>query len=536
MTVLRAHLRSKLGLAFRTKVASRLESMQGPGMRKELVFLVVILLLAFALRLSRLEERGIWYDDAFSIFLAERRVEDIVLGTTADTMPPLYYVLLHFWMCLGEELFILRFLSVTLSLLIIPLTYLVASKLFGAHAGLYSAFFAAISPFQIYHAQELRMYGLLCLTGLAYVYSFSTIWLRRRPGSAAETPSSHSSTVGLEWRSWIALIVTGALNMYAHNLAFLTLVVPNLVAIINNDLRLLKRLILAQTAILVLFAPWLLLLPQQLAKIQRAFWTPRPGLVEVIQTLMAFTFNQPLPSWLFPLALYAGVAIFSLIAYETARELKGKSPPSILFILLLILIPPAIMFCVSYLMRPIYVPRGVIVSSVACYILAAKVLAKIRRPVLVVGVMTPVVALTVVALSYYYYYDEFPRSPFKETMAYLRQEKLEGDAVVHDNKLSYFPSHYYYRELEQYFIADVPGSPNDTLAPDTMQAMGIYPTTLQQAIENHERFWLVVFQRALDEAEEVGEPNANKAWLDNRYRLTSTQEYNDLNIYLYESS
>jgi len=144
--------------------------------------------------------------------------------------------------------------------------------------------------------------------------------------------------------------------------------------------------------------------------------------------------------------------------------------------------------------------------------------------------------MIMVALSFQYFYDEFPRSPFEETMAYLRQNQLEGDAVVHDNKLSYFPCRYYDRQLEQHFIADVPGSPNDTLAPDTMQAMDIHPTTLQRATENHERFWFVVFQRALDEAEQGGILETNKAWLDSRYRLTGTQKYNDLNIYLYVSS
>lgn len=503
---------------------------------KRLLLLILILFLGFALRLFRLEERGIWYDDAFSIFLAERSLEDIVMGTTADTVPPLYYFLLHFWMCLGQELFILRFLSVILSMLIIPLGYLVSGKLFGPRAGLYTAFFCTISPFQIYHAQELRMYGLLCLTGLAYICCFANIWLTCEPESGGKTLSSRSSTTRPKWRNWLALIITGALTMYAHNLAFLTLIAPNFVAIVNKDLRLLKRLILAQTAILVLYTPWLVLLPQQLAKIQRAFYTTRPGLVQIIQTLMAFTFNQPLPSWLFPLALYASVAIFALIFYETALQLRRESQRSILFILLLILTPPAIMFSLSYVMRPIYVPRGVFVSSVAFYILAAAILSKIRRPILVAGLMTPVVALVVATLSFYYYYDEFPRSPFKETMAYLRHNTRAGDAVIHDNKLSHFPSHYYCPELQQYFIADVPGSPNDTLAPDTMKAMDKYPTTLQRATENHERLWFVVFQRALDEAEELGMPNANKAWLDSRYRLTTTQKFNDLNIYLYESS
>ena len=69
-----------------------------------------------------------------------------------------------------------------------------------------------------------------------------------------------------------------------------------------------------------------------------------------------------------------------------------------------------------------------------------------------------------------------------------------------------------------------------------MNVMDVYPTTLQRATKNHKRFRLVVFQRALGEAQEAGIRDTNKARLDSRYRLTTTQKFNDLNIYLYESS
>ena len=47
-----------------------------------------ILLLAFALRYVTLDARPLWYDDAFSVFLAERGVGSIVSGTAVDTDPP----------------------------------------------------------------------------------------------------------------------------------------------------------------------------------------------------------------------------------------------------------------------------------------------------------------------------------------------------------------------------------------------------------------------------------------------------------------
>jgi hypothetical protein len=45
-----------------------------------------------------------------------------------------------------------------------------------------------------------------------------------------------------------------------------------------------------------------------------------------------------------------------------------------------------------------------------------------------------------------------------------------------------------------------------------------------------------VFQRALDEAAELGTQDPSKAWLDTHYRLTDTTTFRDLKIILYERS
>ncbi len=78
--------------------------------------LLLILLLGLILRLIGLESRSLQYDDTFSIFLSARSLPEILSGTAADTMPPLYYFLLHFWMLLGQSAWFIRLLSVILSL------------------------------------------------------------------------------------------------------------------------------------------------------------------------------------------------------------------------------------------------------------------------------------------------------------------------------------------------------------------------------------------------------------------------------------
>jgi hypothetical protein len=474
--------------------------------------LIFIILLGFSLRLIRLGDRGIWYDDAFSFFLAERSLSEIIKGTAADTMPPLYYFLLHFWMGLGKGIFNLRFLSVIFSLLIVPLSYSIGRGLFGERAGLFSALLVAISPLHIYHAQELRMYGLLCLSQLLYLRFFIRCW--------REQPLSNPF-------SWAGLIISGTAAMYSHNLAILTLLAADLFAL--KDMSLLKRLLASQILILLLASPWLLILPGQILKVQQAFWTPRPGIVEVIQTILVFTTNLPLPPHFLPVALFGSMAFLGLCIYESFRS--GPREEEIL-LSSFIFSPLVAMFVLSYIMRPVYLPRGAILSSVAYLVLLASTLArgKVRACFLISSAF-----LVLSVLPYHYSFSFFPRSPFEEVAAFLGENLHKGDVIIHDNKLSYFPCHYYDRSLAQYFIADPPGSPNDTLSEATMEAMGLFPATLEDITRGRRRIWFVAFQRAVDEARALGGELPNKAWLKSRFRLVDFKRFGDLNVYLYEA-
>ncbi|HEX2981272.1 MAG TPA: glycosyltransferase family 39 protein, partial [Anaerolineaceae bacterium] len=145
-------------------------------------YLLAILLIAAILRVIGLQNRGIWYDDAFSILLSQQSLSNIVAGTSADTMPPLYYFLLHFWMLFSRALWWTRLLNVLFSLATIWLLYRLVAGLASQRAGLWAAALAAIAPFHIYHAQELRSYALLGFFELAYLYFFSRLWLCPAPG------------------------------------------------------------------------------------------------------------------------------------------------------------------------------------------------------------------------------------------------------------------------------------------------------------------------------------------------------------------
>ena len=94
------------------------------------VILFSIFIVGFILRVFLIGSREIAYDDAFSYFLSRGSLTDIILGTAADTMPPLYYFLLHFWMKISTDLWFLRLLNVAINLLTALIVYAITKELF----------------------------------------------------------------------------------------------------------------------------------------------------------------------------------------------------------------------------------------------------------------------------------------------------------------------------------------------------------------------------------------------------------------------
>lgn len=478
--------------------------------------MILILLLALGLRLAGAQTRPLWYDEAFSALLAQHGLPAIIAGTGADTMPPLFYFLLHFWgRIAGGSPFAMRFLMVSLSVLLVCLAFAIGARVAGPRAGLWAALLTTLAAFQLYHAQELRMYALLALGLLFYLYGL------------------------LRWRAGLrfggALIVLGtAVAIYAHNLSFLTLAVGVIYLLFQREWRATLQLIALQAIAALLFIPWLVSVPGQIDKIQRAFWTLPPGPVDLLQMLVIFTAYLPLPGWLLPFALFMTLAVAVLAGRALYRLRRQGSMRQLDLLLAFALIPPVLMFVVSYLMRPVFVPRGLIASGLAYYVLLAILIARAPQAGqwLAAGVVAAVACACLPVV--YSSWGEWRRAPFEQADSFLRSHMQPEDAVLHDNKLSFFSMYYYDRDLAQRFLADPPGSANDTLSAGSQVALDLFPVEMEQALMGKTRVWFVILQTAIDEAAAEGHPHGNIARLEHSYRLASTESLGDLRILQYE--
>lgn len=125
---------------------------------------VILFVLAFALRLWGIGLHSFSFDEAQSVYLAAQpaaRILDDGLHLRTDPHPPGYYLLLHGWMALfGDSDIAARTLGALIGAGLTLAVYATATLLGGRGWGLLAGLLAAVSPYLIWYAQETRIFML----------------------------------------------------------------------------------------------------------------------------------------------------------------------------------------------------------------------------------------------------------------------------------------------------------------------------------------------------------------------------------------
>jgi hypothetical protein len=297
----------------------------------------------------------------------------------------------------------------------------------------------------------------------------------------------------------------------------------------------------------LIYAPWLVNIPSQLAKVGAYYWIEHPNLARVLLTLRSYlTINADLPPLLNLTAIGLTLVVLILLVMQVVRYLRRRSATAeqkaaLVLVVWLFAAPIALMWLVSQV-QAVYLDRGLLPSGVMLYVALGWLLTRggLPRPIaLLVGGI--VLALYGVGLWTHYTWQTFPYSPYRQATESIAAQWQAGDVIVHQNKLSALPMRVYGRALDQSYLNDVAGSSNDTLALPTQQALGwlgdecLATAATDSAGRPAARVWFVVFARTEAEYRAAGLPDLDqqRAWLDSRYTLQATLTFNDLLVYQY---
>jgi 4-amino-4-deoxy-L-arabinose transferase-like glycosyltransferase len=263
----------------------------------ERLALLLLVLLAFALRVHKLEVQSLWYDEAVTAQVASRGVAELTRWTAEDIQPPLYYYVEAAWTRLqGRGEWALRFPSLFAGVLIVPALWVLARRLFGHDlagriAALAAAALAAISPLYVYYSQEARMYAQLTLLGVLAGYALL------RAMSAEQRRSE------ILW--WAGFVLSSAAMLYTHYFGAFLLLACGLWFLIGwvpavarehsrrHAGRSLGFVAASALAIAALYLPWL---PAMLTRyrVDRSYWQGALKLGEALRHVaISFTSGAP---------------------------------------------------------------------------------------------------------------------------------------------------------------------------------------------------------------------------------------------------
>jgi len=473
---------------------------------------VAILLLAFGLRLYRLADSNIWWDEGWSVWLARQDLWSIALRTAADEHPPLHYFTLHFWDAIaGESAFAVRFSSLALGTLSVALLYRMGRLMVNGWLGLLAALLLAISRFHIWWSQEIKMYSLASLLSLLSLYLFLRL-LR-----------------GGEWHLWLSFVLVNALALWTHYLTILILLAENGTMLVllfqragRGDFRpLLIRWATAQIGLILLFAPWL-----YLTLAHPTTWSSPPPFnfplfLHMAATVLGLGVTVEIERYLWPTLGFMALVVGGLISLFRGprRERQGglllaltlSLPPLTIYLLSL---PPATSFYAAkiearYLL--ILLPPYLLLLAWGIYLLG-------RRSWLLGLLASSFVVGSLGHTLQDYYAGRYLQDDYATLVGYIESYWREGDGVILDTDFSWPIFLYHYKEGPWY------GIPN---ALEMTAEEAEY--RLSPILAQHPGVWLLMSPDSL-----VQDPQGLiPAWLGSHAREVVNLRYGDKRLLLY---
>jgi hypothetical protein len=355
--------------------ALRVELLKPPGWFVDCSALVAVTAFALAIRFHGITVPAIWLDEAFSILLARYEPWDIWSVTARDVHPPLYYLVLHYWIIMfGDGVLAVRSLSaiadVGTVLLSLRLMSLVASR----RAIWIAALLLTLLPISVRYSQEVRMYSLLgfWLMGatVALVY-----WIQER--EKVRFPVIY------------VLLMTAA--FYTHYLAALCVLVHWFYwwwgrSGVSQTVLPVRAWLLVNVAIVILFVPWF---PNFIEH-----WTVKPGWIPPVtgQAVLSLVWQLiTMNAWGAQSIFFRMVPLGIVTACGLGVIWKDSNQHRYSGLLVGYFFIPAIVLGLISLTVPLFVPRYLVFAAVGLPLVLAVALDKwVRHP----GVL----ALAVVAI------------------------------------------------------------------------------------------------------------------------------------------
>ncbi len=503
------------------------------------ISLVIILLLAFGLRIYRLDNQSLWWDELFTVASSAMTVPELLANLFDDRVHlPFYYLLMLGWSQIGRSAFILRYSSAVVGVLSVPLMYQTGRLLAGKKVGLVAATLLAISPFHIWYSQEVRMYTFLTFTALAANYYILSL-LRKEGGRI---------------RGWVGYAIAMTLTLYSHYLAAFVLIAHYVFFSLHYryDKERFRNWLVSASFAVTAFAAWFLAVFFVRSFTEASIsWISPVHWFEPVLTLLAFAVGRTID----PERLVFYLAFFAyLLPALTSLSLLRRTNTKVTFnqlaarLLWLWLVVPLVLVTLISLdwsipnQRFIYMDRYIISLLPAFILLTSWGVVNFSQegwakqwlmPVFCALILLP----TIVSLRNLYFDPAYGREDWREAVAHMATHKQTGDLLLLSRGQILPLAYYEVAQLPRIIL------PSDFMEAGTGEEFALDEMIASEIGGTVRRVWLL---RSFDNADTHGFPqtrnqavlfaplNPYEAWVDENYSQTGKWNFPGIRLRLYD--
>lgn len=366
--------------------------------------------------------QSIWRDEAFSILVSERPLSFFIGKLTFE--PPLYYILLHFWMKIfGNSEIAARSLSMVGFFLATVVMIFWAERLFRKHwLSIFLPVFFFLNPMLLYYAFEIRTYGWYTFFATLSLYAY---WERKWPifaGALIAGFYTHSFFLVLPFTLLIHYIIT-------HKQLFFP----------KPDIRKIFRDTFLKSNIVfaLCISPWLYLIVQQASRLKESWYYPVD--FQLIKSVLGNMFigyeGTPWYLWNYTALLSL---IFVILFLWSLKPKKTRSRNALFF--LVIFVPLIVSIGISFI-KPLFVNRYVLPVTIGQIILLALAIEaihnKIIQKITAAGLLLFVITVNI------WYPKQHPKLNIRQTVTEINLIKRPEDKIYVETPLLLFETIYY---------------------------------------------------------------------------------------------
>lgn len=480
--------------------------------RPQKQILSALTITAFLLRLFRLDVQSLWFDESLSAIFAQQPLNVAIQLMLLEGLhhSPLYYILLRPF-AIGEfHEFSIRFLSVCLGTLAIPLIAQMGRITLNPRVGILAAILLTINPFHIWYSQEARMYALLITTTLGAMYFFSKTLNRSR----------------LSY--WLAMIIFTSVGINSHHFAFYIPLIQFIFILVTfkQNFKIFRKWVVAQILVGLSFIPWILIVLNWGKFYFSSAAQQTPTAYDLLQTFWNFSIG--FTEQLTPLVAIS-LATFFVFFILGSRFLLQTRRNNLLLIGWLV-IPIAVTFLVSFRFST-YMDRYISLSLPAFILLVATGIEKFPPAKIKKFLVPAIIIFLVFWLSQIYYNPNvYYRADWRSTGSFLEQEASSEDIIATWYYQDLLPLRFYYHgqanfapivtfdRVELPVLPDKPGS-------QKVWVVIAHPNNSAHTVGHCQDF----------DIQKISSPPETKNWrTENEYRLNMVKTFPCIRVELYQ--